>query len=134
MEKKFSRDIKSLDKIFEFVWGFLARNKIDEATGYSVNLAIEEIFTNMVKYNAGSLNDISISLSRDKDRLIMRLTDHDVDSFDVTKSGEVDIGQPLHKRKAGGLGLHLVKKVMDRIEYNYEKRTSTVTMTKILEN
>ncbi len=134
MEKHFQRDIKSLDKIFEFICEFIAENKIDESTAFSINFAIEEIFTNMVKYNPENQNNISISLNKDGNKLILCLTDYDVGHFDITKLKEVDISQSLQERKAGGLGLHIVKQMVDEIDYEYKNRNSRITIIKHLEN
>jgi anti-sigma regulatory factor (Ser/Thr protein kinase) len=134
MEKHFQRDIKSLDKIFEFICEFIAENKINESTAFSINFAIEEIFTNMVKHNPENQNNISISLNKDGNKLILCLTDHDVGHFDITKLKEVDISQPLQERKVGGLGLHIVKQMVDEIDYEYKNRNSRITIIKHLEN
>jgi hypothetical protein len=57
------------------------------------------------------------------------LTDHDVDFFDVTRTADVDINAPLEERNPGGLGLHLIKKMVEFFEYQYleESRTSRIT-------
>ncbi len=134
MDKHFQRDIKSLDKIFEFICEFIVENKIDESTAFSINFAIEEIFTNMVKYNPENQNNISISLNKDGNKLILCLTDYDVGHFDITKLKEIDISQSLQERKAGGLGLHIVKQMVDEIDYEYKNRNSRITIIKHLEN
>lgn len=54
MEKKFKREIKSLDKIAHFISEFITKNRIDESLSFPINLVIEELFTNMVKYSTES--------------------------------------------------------------------------------
>jgi len=44
----------------------------------------------------------------------------------------VDVDRPLSERQPGGLGIHLVKKLMDRIEYNYVERRGTTKFFKRL--
>jgi anti-sigma regulatory factor (Ser/Thr protein kinase) len=134
MERKFKRDIQSLDKIFSFISEFITKYRIDDSLTFTLNLVVEELFTNLVKYNSETSHDILISLSRDKNQLIISLTDFDVEPFDVTKSTEVDVDQSIKKRKVGGLGLHLVKRMVDYIDYEYKNRESKITLIKNLEH
>lgn len=134
MEKKFKRDISSLEKIFDFIGDFVTKNKFDDSITFTLNLVVEELFTNLVKYNEETSQDILISLNQDRNKLIVSLTDFDVEPFDVTKSGEVDVDQSIKKRKVGGLGLHLVKQLVDKIDYEYKDRESKITLIKNLEH
>ena len=87
----------------------------------------------MVKYNPTSRSEILIDLKKDGKTLTISVTDFDSDPFDLTKAGEVDIHQSLRNRKVGGLGIHLVKKMVDTVDYEYQDRQSKVTLTKRLE-
>ena len=133
MEKKFRRDISSLNDIFGFVHDFLSLNHINDAVRFSIDFMVEELFTNMVKYNPGNSNDILINITKIGSRLTLSLTDFDVDPFDLTKTAEVDVTRSLAERKVGGLGIHLVKKMVDDIDYEYVDRMSKITVTKNLE-
>ncbi len=123
-----------MDKIFSFIGKFVAHNKFDDSITFTLNLVVEELFTNMVKYNTDNTNDILITLNKDKDKLIISLTDFEVEPFDVTKSQEVDIQQTIKKRKVGGLGLHLVRQMVDDVNYEYKNRQSKITLIKNLEH
>jgi anti-sigma regulatory factor (Ser/Thr protein kinase) len=48
------------------------------------------------------------------------LVDRDVDEFDVTRGPAVDVGAPLEAREPGGLGLYLIRKMVDTITYRYD--------------
>ena len=133
MEKKFQRDFKSLDGIFEFIGRFLTDNKIDESLAYSINLAVEELFTNMVRHNTGAGNAISIRMNTEVGRLVVTLVDEDVDPFDPSAVPEPDVDKGIEGRDIGGLGLHLVKSIVDKITYEYKNRQMRVTIEKNLE-
>ena len=133
MERRFKRTIDSLDQIFEFLNEFVTANKIDESVTFTLNLVVEELFTNMVKYHSESREDILINATRDGSTLIVSLVDFDVEPFDVTITGEVNVNQALRDRKIGGLGIHLVKKMVDNLNYEYANRRSRITFTKNLE-
>ena len=133
MEHKFKRQIESLDEVFSFLHDFFSANGIDESIIFTVDLVVEELFTNLVKYDSKNTNDISICLRKNENKLIISLIDFDAKPFDLTKTEEVDVGKPLENRKIGGLGIHLVKKMVDELNYEYLNRQSRITFTKILE-
>ena len=133
MEQQFKKELKSLEKIFEFLNHFMSANDIDASTAFSINVADEEFFTNMVKYDSDRSNDISISAVKETNRLVIRLTANDVERFDVTRAAAVNTNQSLAERKVGGLGIHMAKRLIDSISYDYRDRTSTITLIKNLE-
>ena len=132
--RKFPRTIGALESIFEFLEQYCAANKLGSAMAGTVSLAVEEIFTNMVKYNEATAPNIEIGLSVTAEGFKIRLVDAGVSEFDITQVPEVDTSRPLKDRRPGGLGLHLVKKVMDRVEYEYSEGASKITLIKYLEN
>ena len=99
-----------------------------------MNFALEEIFTNVVKYSHGARNRVSIDLDRVDDRIKVRVVSFDVGPFDPATAPDPDVDAALEDRKVGGLGLFLTRKVMDTMEYEYadRDRTATITLTKKL--
>ena len=133
MEKKFKRDIRSLEHIFAFLREFQKRNDIQNCGALGLDLIVEELFTNMVKYNSENTNDILIHLERCENKLILILNDFDVEPFDITKVSSVNTKQCLEERAVGGLGIHLVKCIADELDYEYCDRTSKITVVKKLD-
>ena len=134
MGKKFKRNLSSLDDIFDFIDEFSVKTGLDESVVFTMNLVVEELFTNMVKYTSGNTNKILLELKKEENNLIIHLTDFDVNPFDITETAEVDTKQSLEERRVGGLGIHLVKQMMDKIEYEYKDRQSKIILIKHLEN
>ena len=130
MQKKFHRSYDSLEQIFEFTEEILSTEEIEPGQRFPVHFVMEELFTNMVKYNPGNSNDILLDVDASDRCVRVSMTDFDVHEFDVTADREVDTKSPLEERPVGGLGLHLIKKMVDSIEYNYQNKQSTVTFTK----
>ena len=131
MERRFARDIDALADVFAFVSEFLRAQGLDLQHAPDIELIVEELFTNMVKYDGGR-HDIGLRLCNRSDRIEIALIDEDVEPFDPTAMPEVDTTRPLAERGPGGLGLHLVRKLSDGMAYEYRDRTSTVTVTKKL--
>jgi len=132
MERHFPKAVSSLETIFGYVGEFARMKNLDHDLVQSLNLAVEEIFVNLVKYNNESRNDVLIGLEIEDDVLCISMVDSDVHSFDITQDRAIDIHKPLHERKAGGLGLHLVKSIMDDLTYKHVDGTSTIKMIKRL--
>lgn len=133
MERTFKREIQSLGAVFDLIREFVTVNNIDDSITFSISLASEELFTNMVKYNSESTSDISVSLRKDENRVIIDFIDFDEEPFDITKVEEVNTHQRLEERKVGGLGIHLLKKMVDAINYEYSNGRSKITLVKNLE-
>jgi len=128
----FARDFAALPEIFRLTDRFYAANGVPDEHRATIDFAIEEVFTNMVKYHPRASGDVGIELARDGDVVRVRLIDADATPYDVTASPEVDTTLPLEQRTPGGLGLQLTRQMMDSVEYDYENRTSRVTMTKVV--
>lgn len=131
-ERRFRKDVSSLDEILGFLREFLETERLEGDLEFWVALLVEEIFTNMVKYNTASDNDILISVERNGDQMMLQLTDFDVDPFDPKSVEEVDVEAPLDERRPGGLGLHLVKSLADRVVFEYGGRNLKVIVYKDL--
>ncbi len=133
MERAFRRDYRSLDQIFAFVNEALASQNANETVAFSIKLATEELFTNMVKYNTGSTNQIKIRIRVRSGELVVELIDDDVDPFDPNDADVARIDEAVEDRRIGGLGLRLVRSVVDRLSYEYKDRRMTVKLVKQLE-
>lgn len=126
---------RSVDELAAIVGAtdrFLHGQQIDPATRMQVDLAVEELFVNMVRYNRGTDRGIRLRMQQANDALEVSLTDYDVEPFDPTHVPDVDIDAPLDQRKPNGLGLYLVSKMVDSIHYEYHDRESMVTFVKRL--
>jgi len=132
MEKSFKRTFDSLADIFAFTESFFDAESVGAAARHDVNFAVEELFTNMVKYNAAGRSDIRVELDQIDDRLMVSLVDADAKPFDVTRSPPVDIHRPIEEREPGGLGLHLTKKIVDSIDYRHVDGCTTIKFSKSL--
>ncbi len=130
MELEIVRRIDSLKDIYDFIESFFESNGTEEPVRYPVHFVVEELFTNMVKYNPGNMNTILLDIDLEGDGVKVMITDYDVDDFDVSKKRDVDVSAPLQERKVGGLGLHLIRHMVDKLDYHYEDRQSRITFTK----
>jgi anti-sigma regulatory factor (Ser/Thr protein kinase) len=131
IERSFAKDIGSIQEIFKFVEKFVESNSLDESIAYTIRFGVEELFTNMVKYNPLK-HDVTIRCARMEEQVVITLIDVEAKPFDITARKELDLTQPLEHRSPGGLGIHLLKKMMDKMEYSHDGIRSTITFTILL--
>jgi phosphoserine phosphatase len=126
--RAFRRSIESLAQMFAFT----AETVMQAGLRRTVDLVIEELFTNIVKYGRASDTMISIDIRRLGRGVRVTLTDPDAEYFDPQSAPPPDVGAPLERREPGGLGLHLVRELVDTLEYRYslEERAGRITFSK----
>lgn len=131
--QSFPRTSSCLPAVFEFMDRFFARAAVPDVHRIPMQFVVEEWFTNLVKYSRGSARDILLELKCEGGRLMISLTDFDVERFDIRAVPDVDVTKPMDERKPGGLGIHLLKRMVDDIGYDYADGKSTTTFVKSLE-
>jgi phosphoserine phosphatase len=130
VHRTFDRSFDAIPALTAFTADVFAAMGIAPRLLPTVDLAVEELFTNMVKYGTGSSAAIGVELAALDDGVELRLIDRDVDPFDITAAPEVDIDAPIELREPGGLGLHLIRRMAESVDYQYlpESRQSRITL------
>jgi anti-sigma regulatory factor (Ser/Thr protein kinase) len=131
-QRDFARSFDSLDEVFAFVRSILDPRGIDEADAYAIVMAIEELFTNMVKYNANGRGLIAVEIQCSASEVACSLTDPDSDRFDINAVPDANVHLPVEQRRPGGLGIYLIRRMVDSIDYDYADRRSRITFRKTL--
>ena len=107
---------------------------IDMAMTMSLNLAIEEAVVNVMNYAyPNGTGDVQVNIDADSHKIVITLTDSGI-PFDPTKKSEVDTTLSVEERPIGGLGIHLVRQIMDTISYQRSGNQNILTMEKIINN
>jgi len=103
----------------------------------NVVIAVEEIFVNIASYaylsNASSTRlcdgEVTISVSTDSGRFIIEFADSGM-PYDPLAKAEPDTTLSIDEREIGGLGIFMVKKLMDDVCYKYEDGKNILTIYK----
>lgn len=121
--------LTSLPSLTTAVNRFLDQHTVPHEAIFRVNLAIEEIVTNIIKYGYDDADHhpITVNLALFPDTIRLQLKD-DGHPFDPMQTPEPDIHVPLDQRKIGGLGLHLVRATVSRIAYRRENGANILEM------
>jgi anti-sigma regulatory factor (Ser/Thr protein kinase) len=96
---------------------------------FKVNLVLDELSVNIVNYG-GEASEIEVSLAADADEVRVEIAD-DGRPFDpLNDAMEPDLDAPLEDRAIGGLGIHLVREMMDELHYSREDGKNRLAMVK----
>jgi anti-sigma regulatory factor (Ser/Thr protein kinase) len=109
---------------------------ISEDVAFSMNLALEEIVTNIINhgYQGREEYDITIRFSLEKHKLRIQIKDGAPEFNPLDLPEPDDLEKPLEERNVGGLGIHLVRKFTDNFSYRRGSNKNIVTLTKSLDN
>jgi len=111
---------------------FLADARMPEEAHGDLLVVFEEVVTNIVTHAyRGAAGTIDITAERTADALTLTLRD-DGPAFDPIAYPEPRCDLPVAERPVGGLGVHLVKNLCDRIEYRRRGESNILVMTKQL--
>ncbi len=129
---KFPAKKESLPEIRTSLVSFLESAKIPAELVRKIWLAAEEVCSNIIRhaylYGAG---EIEIELSVDQSAIQLALIDKG-QPFDPLLETVLSLDKSISTGRQGGMGLHLVKKLMDRVEYKRENNSNNLTLTKFL--
>ncbi len=124
--------IEELNKLPEFVDTVCEEAGIDMGIIASLNLALEEAATNVVLYAYGkNEGDVDIDAVYTDKYIKFIIVDSGL-AFDPTKKEDVDITLGVEERSIGGLGIHLVRQIMDSVNYERIKGKNVLTLMKKL--
>lgn len=131
-EKSFSRSITELEAVFAFIADFVSEFNIAPAAAFTLQLAIEEVFTNLVKYDPQADPAIPIRLTKDNARVTAVVINAGGKYFDMTLAHKPE--SPSDPWEREGLGLYLVGKMVDEFRYEYTNGTGIITIGASLED
>jgi sigma-B regulation protein RsbU (phosphoserine phosphatase) len=121
------RGREPLSQLEGFVSRCAARFGLSTELEGDLRLALEELATNTLSHGGGHRIDLAVELVGSD--LSIEIED-DAAPFDPLSSNEVDTTSPLEARSVGGLGLHLVRRVMDEVFYERRGALNVVRLRK----
>lgn len=111
-----------------FIKAQLRENQIPGAVEKNIMMAFDELYTNICLYSGADEAGVEVKILPQKE-IIIRFTDNGI-PFNPLDKTDPDISKPLEDRETGGLGIYLVKKRMDDMEYEYQDGKNCLTIRK----
>ena len=126
-------DIQQIPQLAGFVETIAQEKNLSQSLAMGINLALEEAVSNVILYAYPKETDglVDVEAILRKDSLEFIIVDSGV-PFDPTAAPEVDFAIPLEDRPIGGLGIHLVRELMDSVSYERKDEKNYLKMIKKL--
>ena len=126
-------NIEEIARMSAFIEEISQEYNLSMENTFNINLAIEEAVTNVIMYAypQDEEHEFSLMVKHIDDRLIFRLIDTG-EEFDPTAQPEADVTLSLEERPIGGLGIFLIRKVMNTVKYSRVDDKNILTMVKII--
>ena len=126
-----TNDIEQVPQLADFVDMVCEEVGFDPSVSIQMNLAIEEAVVNVMSYAypVGTVGNVIIEAQANEDCLTFTIIDNGT-PFDPTAKSEVDTTLSAEERPIGGLGIHLVRQLMDSINYERIDNKNILTLRK----
>ena len=121
-----------LSQVLEFADTILEEAGCSAKTKMQIDIAIEEIFVNIANYAYPSeVGKALIEIETDNAKKSVRITFEDRGvPYDPLENKDPDITLSADERPIGGLGIFMVKKIMDEVSYEYSNGKNRLTIRK----
>lgn len=127
----FPANFECLDEVRDVVAETARTAGFSEKTIYSLQLAADEAATNIIEHAYKGVKNASFSMTCEIIENQLVITMYDVGKpFNVKAIKEPNLTAELNKRQIGGLGVYLMRKIMDTVDYQTSKNGNVLTMTK----
>ncbi|MEI7609252.1 MAG: ATP-binding protein [Rhodospirillaceae bacterium] len=134
LEVTLENTLPEIPRLAELIEAFGDENGVPARAVFNLNLALDEILTNVVEYAFpdDGRHEILIRLILDELALIAEVIDDGI-AYDPTTRPDPDTSLSLEDRPIGGLGVYFAKRMMDRVEYHRDGTRNRLTLVRLLD-
>jgi anti-sigma regulatory factor (Ser/Thr protein kinase) len=128
---QFSANFEFLDEIREFVGDIARAGGFGNKDIYNIQLAADEAASNIIEHAYEGVKNgvLEVTCGMRDGAITIIMVDHG-ESFDPSAIPLPDLKADLSERKIGGLGIFLMRKLMDEVRYEAKKTGNVLTMIK----
>jgi sigma-B regulation protein RsbU (phosphoserine phosphatase) len=119
--------LENIETATVFAEEYLEDHDVPLKVIFNFNVVIDELLSNVCNYSGAKNMWLGIRIA---DNSISMRFENDGDPFDPNDAPEPDIVAELEDRNIGGLGIFMVKKMMDSLEYEYKDGRNIITVSK----
>jgi anti-sigma regulatory factor (Ser/Thr protein kinase) len=133
LELSFANQASEISRAHQALDEFAAQSGLSERSLVHLHLALEEHLTNLIShgYAAGETGNIVVRFAVEASTVRIEIED-DGRPFNLKETPEVDTSLPLEQKPMGGLGIHMIRKSVDELEYHDAGGRNVLVMRKRL--
>jgi anti-sigma regulatory factor (Ser/Thr protein kinase) len=122
---------EEITRTARLIEAFGTAHGLSEELVFELNLAVDEVVTNIIRYayDDQAEHQIQIRVSLDDAEVVVRVED-DGRAFNPLAAPKPDLGLAVDERPIGGLGVHIVRSLMDALEYRRDAGRNIFIMRK----
>jgi serine/threonine-protein kinase RsbW len=122
-----------IERVVEFAERFGEEHQLSAELVMTIHLVLDEVVANIINhaYDDSAEHQIRVTLALEGSELGIRVED-DGRAFDPLAAPPPDLDLPLEERPVGGLGIHIVRSVMDAVEYQRDGGRNVLSMRKTI--
>jgi anti-sigma regulatory factor (Ser/Thr protein kinase) len=126
-----SNKIDELSKVAQFIEELGVSWSLPDSLTANLNLVLEEAISNTILYGYEDtdIHTIEIIFNKSESQISITIKDDGLE-FDPTKKGDPDTSLTAEERPIGGLGIFLIKQLMDKVQYLREEKINCLILTK----
>jgi len=130
----FRNDRAEISRLAELAERFGEAQQLSDDEVMAINLVLDEVVTNVIDHGFEGIAgepEIRLTMTLEGDQLMIRVEDNGK-AFDPLQAAPPDLDLPLEERPVGGLGIHIVRSVMNTVEYDRRGGRNLLTMHKTI--
>jgi anti-sigma regulatory factor (Ser/Thr protein kinase) len=130
----FRNDRAEISRLAELAERFGEAQQLSDDEVMAINLVLDEVVTNVIDHGFEGITgepEIRLTMTLEGDQLMIRVEDNGK-AFDPLQAAPPDLDLPLEERPVGGLGIHIVRSVMNTVEYDRRGGRNLLTMHKTI--
>ena len=122
--------METVSQVAEFMESEMEKFEVSPKISMKLLIAIDEIYSNIVRYSGAT--EATVSINKVENYLKLQFKDNGK-QYNPLEAEEPDITASAEDRSIGGLGIFMVKKMLDNVEYEYANNFNILTLTKNLD-
>ncbi len=124
-------DLENLSIIADFITKSASELGLNDKGVFQLQLAVDEVVSNIILHGyTHQTGPIHLTIWKEDDKIIIKIEDRG-EPFNPLKVDKPDLGAPLEERSPGGLGIHFLKTMTDRVHYQFKDGKNILTLVKL---